>query len=153
MFRRLSIADAADMAALHKMCFAKSWDQTEIRDLLQRSRAKAYGWKKGEQLCAFVLFTVVAPEADMITLATHPKHQGHGVASMLLASAWEDLSENGVLTVHLEVAQNNKPALQVYTKAGFLEVGRRKAYYQSASHKPQGAPDALMMTLHLDGKA
>ena len=74
MFKRLSSDDADTMAALHKLCFARPWDRSEMRDLLLRSQAKGYGWKTGSKLRAFVLFTTVSPEADMLTLATHPQH-------------------------------------------------------------------------------
>jgi len=39
----------------------------------------------------------------------------------------------GVDAVFLEVDENNAPARRLYRKAGFTEVGGRKAYYQEGA--------------------
>ena len=41
----------------------------------------------------------------------------------------------------LEVRESNTPAIQLYMKHGFAQVGRRKDYYQAPKE------DALIMTL------
>jgi [ribosomal protein S18]-alanine N-acetyltransferase len=38
-----------------------------------------------------------------------------------------------VRTVFLEVEDGNRPALKLYERAGFHEVGRRPGYYQRGS--------------------
>ena len=47
----------------------------------------------------------------------------------------------------LEVRESNDPALRLYRKYGFQEVGRRKNYYE----KPR--EDAILMTLFLENEA
>ena len=44
----------------------------------------------------------------------------------------------------LEVRPSNDPAIQLYYKHGFAQVGRRKDYYQMPKE------DAIIMTLEFD---
>ena len=47
----------------------------------------------------------------------------------------------------LDVATSNAEAKALYLKAGFVEVGKRKAYYARATTP---AEDALILRLNLD---
>ena len=44
----------------------------------------------------------------------------------------------------LEVRPSNEPAIQLYYKHGFAQVGRRRGYYQDPKE------DAIIMTLEFD---
>lgn len=46
----------------------------------------------------------------------------------------------------LEVRPSNERALALYRREGFVEVGRRKAYYPA----PEGREDALVMRRDID---
>lgn len=56
-------------------------------------------------------------------LATHPEHRGRGLASRLVASVFPDADEKGVV-IYLDTASDN-PAMRLYQRLGFQEVGRR----------------------------
>jgi ribosomal-protein-alanine N-acetyltransferase len=48
--------------------------------------------------------------------------------------------------IFLEVAEDNEAALALYRKLGFVELGRRKRYYERAGSEPV---DALTLALTL----
>jgi ribosomal-protein-alanine N-acetyltransferase len=50
---------------------------------------------------------------------------------------------NGIENIWLEVRQSNGPALSIYKKFGFNDVGRRKGYFSDSQE------DAIIMALHL----
>jgi ribosomal-protein-alanine N-acetyltransferase len=52
------------------------------------------------------------------------------------------LAEQGALTLHIEVAQSNTPALKFHGKLGFRHTGRRRNYY---SLKDGNSEDAVTM--------
>jgi len=52
----------------------------------------------------------------------------------------------GATRLFLEVAADNQPALGLYAKLGFTEVGRRNAYYERAGADPVAA---LQLAKHL----
>ena len=51
--------------------------------------------------------------------------------------------EKGLAFITLEVRAGNHPAINLYKKLGYEEVGRRKNYYVNPSE------DAVLMTLYL----
>jgi ribosomal-protein-alanine N-acetyltransferase len=53
----------------------------------------------------------------------------------------EEFKERKVKEVFLEVRESNFPAIKLYYKLGFKEIGRRKGYYKGE--------DALIMKLTL----
>jgi ribosomal-protein-alanine N-acetyltransferase len=88
--------------------------------------------------CGFVLSRRVADEAEILSVAVAAETRGRGYAGALLAHHLDLLSRHGVRTVHLEVEEGNDPALALYRRHGFEEVGRRPGYYA----KPDGATAA-----------
>ena len=50
----------------------------------------------------------------------------------LVAAHLEHLVQSGVRTVHLEVDEGNAPALKLYARHGFRQVGERTGYYTRA---------------------
>lgn len=64
-------------------------------------------------------------EAELLNLAVNPANRGTGVASALLRAL--DHEAKGHL--FLEVAEPNRPAIELYEHHGWVRVGVRKGYY------------------------
>lgn len=132
------------MAALHAAAFTRPrpWTETEFRDLLAGHGTFAAGHAE-----AFALVRVIADEAELLTIATHPSRRRMGLARSLMR-AWEtEAAARGATRAHLEVAEDNLAARRLYERCGYAEAGRRKGYY----HAPGAAPaDALIMSKDLD---
>lgn len=65
--------------------------------------------------------------ADILTLATLPNRQRRGWGRSLLLSLLVILPSPG--DIFLEVAADNQPAIELYRRQGFVDVGRRTHYY------------------------
>jgi ribosomal protein S18 acetylase RimI-like enzyme len=72
-------------------------------------------------------------------------HQHTGLGSALLLGALEIARTAGAGAAFLEVAENNNPAYQLYTRHGFIKIGRRPNYYR----QKDAAVAALVMRLEL----
>lgn len=132
----------ADMAALHARCFPdRPWDEAEFSQLLDQSNIVAVTAPFG-----FVLANLIAPEAEILTVAVAPDQRRKGIALGLFRTLWSKIEQREITTVFLEVAADNTPALKLYDSLNFQEVGCRKAYYAR-----QGAPaqDALVLRCEL----
>ena len=55
--------------------------------------------------------------------------QGRGVGLALLQAVFDWASTQKAESLRLEVRAGNERAMRVYSKAGFLQTGRRAAYY------------------------
>jgi [ribosomal protein S18]-alanine N-acetyltransferase len=82
------------------------------------------------EVIGFAVARMVAPVAEIETIAVVARKQGHGFGLSLLLAALGELRLAGVEDVELEVRSSNRAALCVYERAGFREVGRRRGYYR-----------------------
>jgi ribosomal-protein-alanine N-acetyltransferase len=84
---------------------------------------------------------MVDSEVRINNLAIHKDFRGLGYGEALLGSLLELGRSLGCIRATLEVRPSNTPAIRLYLKMGFREVGRRKGYY-SDTHE-----DALVMAV------
>jgi ribosomal-protein-alanine N-acetyltransferase len=127
-------AEAAPwLAGLHAASMPHMpWDEPAFRDLLAMPGAFALACAQG-----FVLARIAADEAEIVTLAVHPRARRQGHGSALLQAALAAARRAGAARMFLEVAADNAAALSLYRRAGFGELGRRARYY--------GDTDALVL--------
>jgi len=63
-------------------------------------------------------------------IATAPDARGQGVATGLLTRLLARAAHAGARSCFLEVAADNAPALGLYARLGFRQVGLRPRYYR-----------------------
>lgn len=89
----------------------------------------------------FIVYRVVADEAEIITIGVAPDARRGGVAAAMLAIAEQDAKKRGATKMFLEVATDNAAARALYRSAGYAEVGVRPKYYDGV--------DAILMARQL----
>ena len=114
------------MSELHGRAFTvpRPWTAAEFAGLL------------GSPLCfvvlsegGFALGRVVAGEAELLTIAVEPDRQGQGIGRRLMDLFLQEARQRGAEDLFLEVAADNGRAKALYARAGFVETGRRRGYY------------------------
>ena len=84
--------------------------------------------------------------ADLLRIGVRPDHRRQGVATSLLEAAVQAAGRRRASRMLLEVAATNVAALGFYARAGFVEIDRRRAYYQDGT-------DAVVMRRSLGAAA
>jgi ribosomal-protein-alanine N-acetyltransferase len=126
------------LADLHASAFTQTrpWSADEFSTLLEQP---------GAILCTqahcFALLRVALDEAEVLTIATAPDQRRNGYAAQVLAQAEAAAQKSGACSVFLEVAEDNRPAISLYSKAAYAQVGRRPGYYTPKD----GAPIAALV--------
>jgi ribosomal-protein-alanine N-acetyltransferase len=146
------ISDAADcdaeaIARLHARSFRRGWSEDEIESMLADRAVLAHRAMIGRHFAGFIMSRAALDEAEILSIAVAEEFRGRNVARALLGQHLDQLASRGVRIVFLEVDENNEPALRLYRRAGFVEVGRREGYYRSASGK---AATALVLRRDLN---
>lgn len=158
--RRLIKADCDVIADLEASLFATALDQPRLHALLKNpvfyglvtvapkddtpnfaNAALAEKHRTRFHLTGYILATIIADEAEIISIAVDPDHQGRGIAGDLLLQFMTHCRTFDVAVITLEVAADNLPALGLYRQHGFAEFGLRKGYYRHGNQKT----DAIMM--------
>ena len=84
----------------------------------------------GEKIAGYVGSQTVLGWSDMMNLAVAPEYRRNGIGQTLVMELIRHLQEDQKATcLTLEVRASNMPAIELYSKLGFQEVGRRPGYY------------------------
>lgn len=129
----------ADLARTHRAAFTypRPWHAAEFDELLQSPTC----FITGNAQC-FALTRVIVDEAELLTIATHPDHQRHGLARTCMVN-WQQMARaRGAIRAFLEVAADNAAAIALYQTCGFETDGTRPGYYHRDGQTPV---DALLM--------
>ncbi len=124
--------DATAIARLHGLSFHRGWSDGEIEGMLRDRHVLAHRATAGRSLRGFILSRIVTDEAEILSVAVAAAQRGKGLARRLLDLHLRRLAGLGARAVYLEVEEGNTPALRLYRRAGFREVGRRPGYYQDS---------------------
>jgi ribosomal-protein-alanine N-acetyltransferase len=108
--------------------FGEGWTAAQCAGLLPLPGVWLSIARESEDVVGFALGRIVLAEAELLLLAVRRGGQGRGVGQMLLDRFRLVATSRGAEKLHLEVRDGN-PALQLYKRAGFTEVGRRRNYY------------------------
>ena len=127
------------IAQLEKICFSAPWSERSITSELNNPLSLWVVAVDGDSVVGYVGSQSVMGWADMMNLAVAPAYRRNGVAERLVTELICRLQQQEVICLTLEVRVSNKPAVSLYEKLGFREVGRRPGYY----HNPK--EDALIL--------
>ena len=125
------------LARLHATSFADAWSAEWLAKLLAQPGTFAFlvdGASGG-----FILVRAAGGEAEILTLAVAPAARRRGIGSALISAACRQAQEMGADAMFLEVSRANDPAITLYTRLGFQEVGRRRGYYREPGRSNEDA--------------
>jgi ribosomal-protein-alanine N-acetyltransferase len=127
------VAVAADLPAvmlIEQASFTDPWSLQAYRELLTAPYAlfqiaeDASGTIVGHAVSYFA-----ADEAELGTIAVAEEARRRGAGWALLGAAIAACRDRAAAHLYLEVRASNASAQAMYQRAGFVEVGRRRGYY------------------------
>ncbi len=137
----MSTEDIPQIAALERECFSRPWSEHLLADALNDLTASFIVARADDgQVLGYAGIHVVAGEGYIDNIAVRQEYRRQKVASALLDVFIRFGQANGLEFLTLEVRPSNAPALAFYMKHGFVQVGRRKNYYDEPRE------DAILMT-------
>ncbi len=86
-------------------------------------------------IIGYINFSFVLDEAELNKVVTHKDYRGRGIASALINEAIKILKEKGIITIFLEVREDNVVAQKLYEKIGFKFYYTREKYYNGVDAK------------------
>jgi ribosomal-protein-alanine N-acetyltransferase len=135
-------ANAMHLARIHAETFHRPWSDEDFQALLLED--KVFGFiareegNPGAPPGGFVLARLVLDEAEILTIGVLPQLQRRGIGHALMDAALRHLHNARATTLFLEVDELNKPALELYRRLGFKQVGKRPGYYETAAGRSTG---------------
>jgi ribosomal-protein-alanine N-acetyltransferase len=141
--------DPRILGQLDASCFSPAWSAAECAAWLADPHTLCWTLAAGHppEPVGWALCRRIGDEAEVLRLGVTPSQRRRGWGQVLLQGILLRLAASGVRQVYLEVREGNAAARALYRRAGFVESGRRKAYYR---HPPE---DAVLLSLNVEGMA
>ena len=131
IIEKMNATHVSQIAELEKLCFSDPWSEKSIETELSCRLSVWLVALEGEQVVGYVGSQTVIDESDMMNIAVHPDFRRRGIAEALVADLEAALRQRGSRALTLEVRDSNVPAIALYEKLGFAQVGLRKNYYRN----------------------
>ena len=128
---KMDESHVAPIAQLETLCFSDPWSENSIASELASRLSYWLVAVEDGQVLGYIGSQNVLGESDMMNVAVHTDHRRRGIAEMLVTALSHDLKERDNVCLTLEVRASNMPAVGLYKKLGFVQVGLRKNYYRN----------------------
>ena len=129
--KNMAAEHVVQVAELEKICFSMPWSKNSIASELNNIYALWLVAEDNGAVVGYIGSQFSHPEADVMNVAVTPDRRREGIAEVLVDSLIMELKRIGCSSLTLEVRASNDPAIGLYQKIGFHEVGRRKNYYRN----------------------
>ncbi len=132
-------------ATLEKLCFSSPWSAQSLELLTNEGIGVGYlcltpaAPNTEPVVTAYGGMLITVDEGQITNIAVHPDHRRQGLGSAIVRSLLRHAKDARLDSVSLEVRASNTAAINLYKEAGFVEMGRRKGFYQKPTE------DALVM--------
>ena len=127
------------VAELEAICFSDPWSENSVASELKNKLALWLVAEEEGRVAGYIGSQTCGDESDVMNVAVHPDFRRLGYAEALVNALVEQLKAMESHCLTLEVRASNVPAIALYEKLDFHEVGRRKNYYRNPRE------DALIM--------
>ena len=135
----LTARDSPAIATIHHEDFVRPWTDGEFASLLGQDTVFGFAARetgKGDAPpVGFVLARLAAGEGEILTVA----------GWRLMDAVLRELHGQRAEALFLEVDEANTPAVALYRRLGFFEVGKRPRYYEPAQGSTEDKSGALVM--------
>ncbi len=143
MILPMNASHVSAVAELEKLCFSAPWSERSIASELTNEYSLWLVEERDGVAVAYVGSQSCPPEADVMNVAVAPAFRRQGIGEGLMVALMDALRDKGMESLTLEVRASNSPAIALYDRLGFTEVGRRPNYYTDPRE------DALIMRKEL----
>ena len=131
IYTEMKAEHVPQVAQLEKLCFADPWSEMSIASELQNLWAYWLVAVQDDMVVGYIGSQSTIDGTDVMNVAVHPDWRRQGIAEQLIENLIEELKERGSHALMLEVRASNAPAIALYGKMGFRQVGLRKNYYRN----------------------
>lgn len=145
ILRDMTEDDLESVLRIEREVHAYPWTQGNFSDALRSKYICKVYESETDGMLGYAVLMPAVDEAELLDIAIDAKHQRRGVGGKMLEELAVLARRANMLRMVLEVRASNQPAIGLYRKSGFTDIGLRRDYYQSAN----GREDAILMGRNL----
>jgi ribosomal-protein-alanine N-acetyltransferase len=140
----MRVPDLTEVMAVERQAYPVPWTHGNFVDSLAAGYCAEVLRGPRAALLGYWVAMPGVDEMHLLNITVVPAWQGRGLAVAMLDRLVATCRERGLTQLWLEVRVGNERAREVYRRYGFVEVGRRRAYYPVQQGPRE---DAVLMSL------
>lgn len=137
----MTLNDLNDIKDILTSDFDDFWTYSILESELKSSNSYYLVAKDNKKIVGFAGIKISLPDSDIMNIVVNKNYRHLKIGSYLLKNLIILANSLNVSSIFLEVNESNFPAISLYKKFNFKEIGFRKNYYKNNN--------AIIMTLNL----
>ncbi len=138
-------SDICEVTKIEKDNFSEPWSSDSFFSQIKKNYSVNYTARYLGKPVGYICCDDTLGEVCINTVAVVENFRKAGLGTKLLQKIIEWCKNNNTESLTLEVRESNIPAINLYTKCGFIILGKRKNFYSKPTE------DALIMTKYFNG--
>ena len=135
--------DTFAVELIEQVIFSLPWSQKSFADACRNQDNVDLVCEADGVIAGYCGMWTVLGEGNITNMAVSPDYRRCGIAQRLMQSMENYGDDKNVTSYFLEVRQSNLPAIALYEKMGYKNIGIRKGFYE----KP--VEDAVIMSKNI----
>ncbi|MDP1734165.1 MAG: ribosomal protein S18-alanine N-acetyltransferase [Sulfuritalea sp.] len=144
LYPRVTDADLDAVAAAETRIHPFPWTRGNFADSLAAGHGAWLALEDGRMI-GYAVMMQVLDEVHLLNISILPESQHDGRGTALLMQLFDWARAHAATRMLLEVRPGNVSGQRFYKRHGFVEIGRRRDYYQTH----EGREDAIVMARDL----
>jgi len=139
-FRTMTIDDLPVILRIEHKNFPNPWPEKTLRGCLEANYQCVIGFYDAQpkEVVCYAVLMIGFEESNLLNISVNPDFQQQGIGRRLMEHLLLISRINQAKNMWLEVRASNTPAIRLYQKLGFDQIGQRDNYYRY--HDAEGKP-------------
>lgn len=128
--RELRREDIDAVVAIETEAFTTPWQAETFEGLMDRDGVELIVMADAGAVIGYAVLWCILDQGELANLALTTSRRGAGLGAHLLRHVLALAGSRGIEKLFLEVRASNRPAIELYHRFGFEDVGIRRRYYE-----------------------
>ena len=129
LIRRMTKDDIEEVATIEANNFSQPWSENAFQKAMESPDNILLVAQEEDKILAYACMYVSFDEGEITNVAVSEDYRGRGIGSQIMTAVFEQALQKQINRIVLEVRVSNLPAIALYRKTGFVELGIRKGFY------------------------
>ncbi|MBO5258819.1 MAG: ribosomal protein S18-alanine N-acetyltransferase [Agathobacter sp.] len=130
LIRKMEARDVSGVARIEQENFSMPWSEKAFMDSLSQEEALFLVAEEEDRVLGYIGICLSFEEGEITNVSVDSSSRNKGVGSELVEQLKKEAQARGTEKIFLEVRVSNEPAIRLYEKQGFEQVGCRKNFYE-----------------------
>ena len=131
MISEMNLQDLEEIKDCLLTDFDDFWSYNILKQEFENGKSKYFVLKHENEIVGFVGILLIIDEVNIMNIVVRKDKRKLGIGSLLLEKIIDFSKIHNATSITLEVNEKNIPAIKLYKKYGFKQVGLRKKYYNN----------------------